>query len=117
MVQFILSEIYLTMESFIVCLCQNPCRRLLILVQFNHTVSLGLLRVLRRAYVSSESLFRGLQFPLVSGLVSYSLSFAVFNLAFAIFKMAFADLFLARASFRSSRGRFYLPRRSFEIVT
>jgi hypothetical protein len=45
------------------------------------------------------------------------LSFAVFNLAFAIFKMAFADLFLARASFRSSRGRFYLPRRSFEIVT
>jgi len=38
-------------------------------------------------------------------------------LAFAIFKMAFADLFLARASFRSSRGRFYLPRRSFEIVT
>ena len=57
------------------------------------------------------------RFPLLSGLVSYSLSFAVFNLAFAVFKMAFADLFLARASFRSPRGRFYLPRRSFEIVT
>ena len=87
------------------------------LLLIRHIAVLGLPRVLRRAYVSSESLFRGLQFPLVSGLVSYSLSFAVFNLAFAIFKMAFADLFLARASFRSPRGRFYLPRRSFKIVT
>ena len=80
----------------------------------------GLLRDGRAARASSaadESLFRGLRFPLLSGLVSYPLSFAVFNLAFAIFKMAFADLFLARVSFRSSRGRFYLPRRSFEIVT
>ena len=65
----------------------------------------------------AEFLFRGLQFLLLLGLVSYSLSFAVFNLAFAIFKMAFADLFLARAVFRSPRDRFYLPRRSFEIVT
>ena len=57
------------------------------------------------------------RFPLLSGLVSYPLSFAVFNLAFAIFKMAFADMFLARAVFRSPSDRFYLPRRSSEIVT
>ena len=80
----------------------------------------GLLRDGRAARASSAADgFRAPErrFPLSSGWVSYSLSFAVFNLAFAIFKMAFADLFLARASFRSSRGRFYLPRRSFEIVT
>ena len=64
------------------------------------------------------------RFPLLLGLVSYSLSFAVFNLAYADFKMAYADfkmayadIFLARADFRLSRGRFYLPRRSFGIVT
>jgi hypothetical protein len=80
----------------------------------------GLLRDGRavRAFSAADGFHApGLRFPLLLGLVSYSLSFAVFNLAFAIFKMAFADLFLARASFRSSRGRFYLPRRSFEIVT
>ena len=87
----------------------------------------GLLRDGRGGCAASavaESLFRGLQFLLLLGLVSYSLSFAVFNLAYADFKMAyadfkmaFADLFLARAVFRSPRGRFYLPRRSFEIVT
>jgi hypothetical protein len=82
-----------------------------------HNYAWGLLPFARGACGSSQSLFRGLRFPLLLGLVSYSLSFAVFNLAFAIFKMAFADLFLARASFRSPRGRFYLPRRSFEIVT
>ena len=59
----------------------------------------------------------GRRFPLLLGLVSYSLSFAVFNLAYADFKMAYADIFLVRADFRLSRGRFYLPRRSFEIVT
>jgi hypothetical protein len=87
------------------------------LLLIRHIAVQGLLPFARGACGSSRFLFRGLLFPLVSGLVSYSLSFAVFNLAFAIFKMAFADLFLARASFRSSRGRFYLPRRSFEIVT